>query len=146
MKKKLLQLLLLSYTLKKKVKNICTVSHETFNTLRIKAQDEYILHKFLQTMQHKLSTKVKRLNRDASNFFLFHQFMRYQAFLSKNLEKVWNIEKVWDIAKFRKMKAKNDRVPTFFYGKIFRWTQPLSMFHNLSVRYDKIYSILKDQS
>ena len=32
---------------------------------------------------------------------------------SINLEKVWDIENVW--AKFRKMEAKNDRVPSFFY-------------------------------
>ena len=42
----------------------------------------------------------------------------------------WNIEKVWDIQNFchsqiPKNEDKNNRVPTFFYVKIFRWTQLL---------------------
>ena len=43
-------------------------------------------------------------------------------FSKKNIEKVWDIEKICNIAKFRKIKAKNDKVPTFFYVKVFRWT------------------------
>ena len=39
----------------------------------------------------------------------------HKACPSKNLEKVWDIENLCNIAKFRKMKSKNDRVPTFFY-------------------------------
>ena len=38
-----------------------------------------------------------------------------EACPSKNLEKVWDIEIFCNIAKFRKMKAKNDKVPIFFY-------------------------------
>ena len=40
----------------------------------------------------------------------------------KNIEKVWDIEKICKIAKIRKNEVKNDRVPTFFYVKVFRWT------------------------
>ena len=41
----------------------------------------------------------------------------------KNIEKVWDIEKICNIAEFRKDQGKNDRVPTFFYVKVFRWTR-----------------------
>ena len=48
-------------------------------------------------------------------------------FFRKNLGKVWDLEEIWDIAKFIKMKAKNDRVPTFSmsqtFSMFFRWTQ-----------------------
>ena len=41
---------------------------------------------------------------------------------SKNIEKVWDIEEFCNIAKFRKNQDKNDRVRTFFYVQVFRWT------------------------
>ena len=47
----------------------------------------------------------------------------FPIFFNKNIEKVWDIENFCNIAKFRKLRQKkNDRVPTFFYVKVFRWT------------------------
>ena len=52
---------------------------------------------------------------------------RFCLDFSKNIEKVWDTEKFCNIAKFRKNQGKNDRVPTFFYVKVFTWTGLKSM-------------------
>ena len=52
----------------------------------------------------------------------------FALIFQKNIEKVWDIEKFWNIAKFRKNQGKNDRVPTFFYVKVFRWTRLIMNF------------------
>ena len=40
-----------------------------------------------------------------------------------NIEKVWDIENFCHIAKFQNNEGKNNRVRTFFYIQVFRWTQ-----------------------
>ena len=49
----------------------------------------------------------------------------FALIFQKNIEKVWDIEKICNIAKLGKNQGKNDRVPTFFYVKVFRWTRLL---------------------
>ena len=65
----------------------------------------FLLHKFLKTHRKMLGhSQIQKIFA-----LIFHR-------------KVWDIEKVQDITKFRKNQGKNNRVPTFFYVKVFRWT------------------------
>ena len=61
----------------------------------------------------------------------------FALIFQKNIEKVWDIEKFCNIAKFRKNQGKNDRVPSFFYVQVFRWTGLLTniayMFWNKTI-------------
>ena len=63
------------------------------------------------------------------NLAMWQKLSMSQTFsmFQKNLEKVWDIEKCLYLCfllhKISKKQGKNDRVPTFFYVKIFRWTQ-----------------------
>ena len=51
----------------------------------------------------------------------------FALIFQKNIEKVWDIEKICNIAKFRKNQGKNNRVPTFFNVKLFRWTRLIKL-------------------
>ena len=66
----------------------------------------------------------------------------FALIFQKNMEKVWDIEKICNIAKFRKNQGKNNRVPIFFYVKVFRWTRLKSrgskLFPQILPKVDKI--------